>query len=412
MQTPNRLRQLRRNAGWTQADLIDALITTANRLGLPSPTPSSWKTLISMYENGRRPMGTDHRKLFRETYQVTDEELGLSTALAHPTEPVGDAVAAPATWSTPTLAPALAPPSRITLDYLTSVLQQHVQAEPFLGPQLLLAPVSSHMSHVERLCGEADGPLRRDVLRLGARYGEFLGWLHQDAGHPTAAMHWTGQAMLYAQELGDPALTAYLLQRRGNIATEAGYPGHGAGLALAALRHASALSPRLHAVVLRQLAKSKAALGDAHETKRALEAAFAAADHEDESVLAGYCTTAYIEMEAANCQVLLGQPEQAVATYESGLRHWPTAQERDRGLCLARLATAHAIVEDVEGAHQAAAQALVVARSTGSARILAELHQLQPRLARWRKLVEVSELNRELNLMRQPPAERPEERAL
>ncbi len=62
----------------------------------------------------------------------------------------------------------------------------------------------------------------------------------------------------------------------------------------------------------------------------------------------------------------------------------PSARERDRVLCLARLATAHATFEDVEGTHEAAAQALIVARSTGSARVLAELHQLQLGLALWR----------------------------
>lgn len=167
------------------------------------------------------------------------------------------------------------------------------------------------------------------------------------------------------------------------------------------LRYASELSPRVHAVVLRQLANSKVGLGEAAESERAIEQALAAADRGDDDDLAFYCTVSYIEMEAANCQVRLECPEQAVVTYEKSLRDWPAVQERDRGLCLARLATANAILEDVEGAHRAAEQALGIAHRTGSTRILGELYQLQPRLARWHKLVEVSELNRELDLTRQ-----------
>jgi hypothetical protein len=77
--------------------------------------------------------------------------------------------------------------------------------------------------------------------------------------------------------------------------------------------------------------------------------------------------------------------------------HWPAVQERDRGLCLARLATADATLGDVEGSYAAAQQALGIAERTGSARIRDELFRLRPRLAPWRKLVEISELNRALD---------------
>ena len=253
------------------------------------------------------------------------------------------------------------------------------------------------MPLIEQMCLEAYGPLRERVLRLGARYAEFLGWLYQDTGDSSAAMRWTSQAMDYAQELGDASLIAYIFQRRSNIATEAGHAGHGAGLASAALRYASELSPRVHAVVLRQLANSKASLGDRTETARAIDEALAAADSGDDSdPMAGYCSVAYVEMESANCAVRLEQPDSAVEILQIST-HWPTVQERDRGLCLARLATADAILGDVAGAHAAAEQALGIMERTGSARIRSQLHRLQPRLAPWRKLVEVSELNQALD---------------
>jgi hypothetical protein len=88
-----------------------------------------------------------------------------------------------------------------------------------------------------------------------------------------------------------------------------------------------------------------------------------------------------------------------VTTLEASLTRWPAEQQRDRGLCLARLATAYAQMEDVEAAYNAAAQAAAIAQSTGSARILAELGRLQTHLSRWSKLVEIAELNRMLGTM-------------
>ncbi|MEU3325788.1 MULTISPECIES: helix-turn-helix domain-containing protein [Streptomyces] len=399
MKPKSRLQAARHRRGWTQGELIDALVAAAARLGVEAPSPTSWKTLVSMYENGRRPMSADHRLLFREAYEATDEELGFPSA-----DFLLDEHASPPGQDLRSKLPVAV--NTEMLRYLTSVLQQHAQAEPLVGPQFLVAPVQSQMPLIEAMCREAYGPLREEVLRVGTRYAEFLGWLYQDTGHVQEATRWTRLAMEYAHELGDPTLIAYVFQRRSNIATEAGHAGHGAGLASAGLRYASHLSPRAHAIVLRQLANSKAGLGEHGETARAIDQALAETDSGDDSdPVAGYCSVSFIEMEAANCDVRLGRPDQAVDTFRESLRHWPTVQERDRGLCLARLATANVVLEDVEGAHQAAVQAVGIARQTGSSRILNELYRLQPRLARWHKLVEVSELNRELDTMKRaaPP---------
>ncbi|MFH0243156.1 hypothetical protein ACGRHY_12120 [Streptomyces sp. HK10] len=393
MKARTKLQEARHARGWTQADLIDALTAAAERLGVASPTRASLKTLVSMYENGRRSVRRDHRPLFREAYQATDAELGFPSHVEE-TEP-RDPSSAPSPRSK-----LPAPVSTEMLGYLASVLRQHAQAEPLVGPRFLVAPVQSQMPLIEQMCQESHGLLRADVLRVGTRYAEFLGWLYQDTGRTDEAVRWTRTAMDYAQELGDPMLIAYILQRRGNIATEAGHAGHGAGLATAALRHATSLSPRVHAVVLRQLANSKARLGERSETARAIEHAMAATDEGDDSdPLAGYCSPAYIEMEGADCALHLDRPDEAVPTFHKSLSHWPAVQERDRGLCLARLATANAALEDVEGAYEAARQALDIAERTGSARIRAELSRLRQRLAPWRKLVEISELNAALDRM-------------
>jgi len=99
-----------------------------------------------------------------------------------------------------------------------------------------------------------------------------------------------------------------------------------------------------------------------------------------ETDLAPYCTPAYIEMEAANCWLQLQEPAKAVPILEQGLASWPTGQERDRGLCLSRLATAHALAGDLEAACCVGQAALTVLRKAHSARILDQLPRLRRQL--------------------------------
>ncbi|MFG3504069.1 tetratricopeptide repeat protein [Streptomyces sp. NPDC047821] len=346
-----------------------------------------------MFENGRREPGADYQALFSEVYEATRAELGLALETAPP-----QLDALPRQTSLQIPSPAATPE---VLGYLKSVFVQHAQAEPLVGPRFLVPAVQSQVPLIEELCKEASGPLK-DVVRVGARYAEFLGWLHQDTGDYESAMLWTNRALDYASELDDPVLSAYVFQRRSNIAAEAGQAGYAIGLANAALKHAQVLPSQVQAVALRAWANSHALLGQADDCARTLDEARVIADKggDDSDGLAGYCSVAYIEMEAANCAIQLQRPQEAVETLEASLPHWPAEQQRDRGLCLARLATAYAQLEDVEGAYNTASQAVAIAQTTGSARILAELGRPQSHLSPWRKLVEIAELNRLLGSMR------------
>ncbi|WP_267242861.1 hypothetical protein [Streptomyces sp. PR69] len=373
---------------------MDALESAALRLGIALPSRSSLKTQVSMFENGRRAPGPEYQALFCEVYQATRKELGLAVESAPPQLDALPVLPIPRA-SSPRATPEV-------LNYLTSVFAQHVQAEPLVGPRFLVPAVQSQVPLIEELCKEASGPLRDDAVRVGARYAELLGWLHQDTGDSQQAMLWTNRALNYASELDDAALSAYVFQRRSNIAAEAGQAGYAVGLANAALKRARELPSQVQAVALRARANSYALLGQADDCARALDEARALADQaaQDESGLAPYCSVSYIDMEAANCALQLRRPEDAVRTLEASLTRWPAEQQRDRGLCLARLATAYAQLEDVEGAYNAASQAAAIAQTTGSARILAELGRLQPLLSPWRKLVEIGELNRILGSMK------------
>lgn len=261
---------------------------------------------------------------------------------------------------------------------LLDLLAHYAKTDNLLGPRSLLTAVGSQFAQIERMRELARGGVRSGLLTVGSRYGEFAGWLHQDAGDPGAATHWTRQALELAHAADSTALVSYVLMRQSNLASGAGDAVRTLALAGAALRLAP--HPLLRALALRQVARGHALDGDAGECERALDAArsaVAAEPEEDLRSLAGYCTPAFVELEAADCWLLLGQPHRAVPMLEAALPGWPLEQRRDRGLHLARLASAYAACDDPDRAREAAFEAAAMAEQTGSARVGDELARLQ-----------------------------------
>ena len=203
--------------------------------------------------------------------------------------------------------------------------------------------------------------------------------------------------MGWAQAAGNDLMVSYVLMRKSNQASSQGNANRTLGLARAALRGQDRLSPRARALALRQEARGHALAGNPTECARALDAAREqAAAPEDQSeedrILTGYCTPAFIEMEAADCAMLLGQPHQAVVTFQHGLATLPTHYQRDRAVNLARLAVAHAASQEPELACAVAQETAVIVHGTWSARAVAELLRLPTLLSSWPDLAAVAEL--------------------
>ncbi|GAA5056182.1 hypothetical protein GCM10023259_038780 [Thermocatellispora tengchongensis] len=58
-----------------------------------------------------------------------------------------------------------------------SQLQSHYAADAFLGPRHLIGLVTCQYQSLGELAGQAEGPLRRELLRLSAGYADFAGRL-------------------------------------------------------------------------------------------------------------------------------------------------------------------------------------------------------------------------------------------
>jgi hypothetical protein len=80
----------------------------------------------------------------------------------------------------------------------------------------------------------------------------------------------------------------------------------------------------------------------------------------------------------------------------ASLARLPSVHRRDRGVYLARLASAYALSGSPDTSVPKGWEALTVAQATGSRRITTELSQLGSRLARWESMPEVAQLLKEL----------------
>jgi transcriptional regulator with XRE-family HTH domain len=292
--------------------------------------------------------------------------------------------------------------------HLRRVLAEYATVDNLIGPGALLAVVPAQLAAVEQLLEGAEPDARGELLDVAARCAELAGWVHQDAGDLRAADRWTARAADYALGSGDPRLVSYVLMRRSNVASDAGDAGRALALARAALREGDRLTPQLRAVALRQEAHAHALRGDAPACARALDRAMAEVltkrSTEPEFDLTAYCTPGYVGMEAAACWLQLGQPKQAIATLQERRNAWPAGYKRDLGLCLARLAVAHAADRDLEQAAAVGQQAIAVVSEARSARALRELARLDTLVRRWDGASAAAELVPGLRLLTRSPA--------
>jgi hypothetical protein len=196
---------------------------------------------------------------------------------------------------------------------------------------------------------------------------------------------WADRAMEIAQEADDPTWVAYILARKAQRASCDTDGDRTVGLAQAAQR-APDLPPLVRAFAFLQQARGHALLGEARDCQAAVDAAAErVAAHTGHADVGAFCTMSYLRQHEADCWLTQRRPDRAIAAFAVALDDWPANMQRDRGLCLARLACAHLTGErpDPDQAGVVATQAYQVGVATGSARILADLEQVAAQLGPW-----------------------------
>jgi tetratricopeptide (TPR) repeat protein len=214
---------------------------------------------------------------------------------------------------------------------------------------------------------------------------------------PTA---WTERALQQAHAVGDGDLIAYCYVRLGQLAEVDHDDDRVIGLGRAAQR-CGALSRQVQALAIQQEARGHAIAGS--------EATCLVKFDEAQDLIAGvrlrwtdeyqvgfFFEEARLNAQRAECLIQLGKPQDAIVAYQHTLANGEEICRWERGLHLAKLARAHALVGEPDKAADVALQALSLSRSTGTTVIIDELQKLRA----WSHL---ATLNEALDSMRRGP---------
>jgi tetratricopeptide (TPR) repeat protein len=253
-----------------------------------------------------------------------------------------------------------------------------IDSDNLFGPLRVAPAVGDQIAVIHQLRQASRGEDYRDLTHVLAQYAEFAAWLAQDLGDYPAAESWLRRALEWSHIAGDPDLIVFILARASQLAGDiAEDPSRTIQLGEAAITMARPRS-RLAAVAATYAAHGYALDGGPDQCARSYDRAhdlLADADDPD-SAWAAWLDTAYIEVQRAHSQAMLGDYTTAATGFGSAIAALPTGYHRDRGVYLARQALAHAGGQDLEHAADLGLQALLIGTTTHSGRVLTELDRL------------------------------------
>ncbi|MEU3074444.1 Twin-arginine translocation pathway signal [Streptomyces laurentii] len=275
-------------------------------------------------------------------------------------------------------------PALIT--YFQEQLEGHYRADMFLGPHDLIGTVSAQYQLIDKLTRSAKDETRRGLLRIGAAYAALVGWLYQDAGDLGAAAFWRGVTQEMAMRARDAHLIGYALVNQAQVRTDLG-DGHGViDLCEVALDQARRLAPKVRIMAMQQQAHGASLTGDRALVDDLIDQAGALLSRVDDDLPWGNAcrrTPGYLEVQRATCYGRLGLGAEAAALWTQVLAAIPTTARRDRGVYMARQATAAVAAREPEHAVEIARDVAVIVGETGSARMRRELTTLEVAMKPW-----------------------------
>jgi hypothetical protein len=288
-------------------------------------------------------------------------------------------------------------PTTETIAWFEQNLRNQYTADNLLGPRDLMPLMTSYVETIEQMQQNASGAVLERLLRVGAGYAEFTGWLHHDAGDLRGATTWASRALALAEGGMDERMTSFVLMRRAAAALTARSGPYAVRFAQAAQRFDSEETGRIRIIAAVTEAHGHAIAGDGSEVDRTFDTAGALLERYGDEIIDGdptadrYCEPAlYVKIARAKCAVELERAGDAVEAWTDVIDSLPPEYHRDRGQYLGSLARAHILAEQPEAATAAAEEAYSIAIATGSTRTLADLRGTMPSgLAPWSHIPEV-----------------------
>jgi hypothetical protein len=245
------------------------------------------------------------------------------------------------------------------------------------GPGLLLPALIAQTHALQELSRSAGPHTRQELLRLGSRYGEYIGWLVQETGDEQGALWWTRRAVALAGEGGDPHLAAYGLVRRALVALYRADAEQ--TIELARRAQSGRLPSRIRGLAAQREAQGHALAGDHDTCMRRLDQARALLAHHTDSdapVIGTTNLTDPAEMVRGWCLYDLGRPRHAAEVIETQLTRVPQEAVRTRVRFGVRCALAYAAAGEIDHACTLTRELLQGVITVGSATVATDLRAL------------------------------------
>lgn len=272
-------------------------------------------------------------------------------------------------------------------------------------PGFLLPGLIAQTHTLREISAHADYGTRRDLLGLGSRYAEYVGWLMQETGDERAALWWTQRAVDLATAGGDRALGGYALVRRALITL---YQDDAAQtVALAQQAQGGTLPPRIRGLAAQREAQGHALAGDRDACLRALDRARTLLARHDGSadtpVIGSMHLPDSVGMVTGWCLVDLGRPREAAAELDRQLALVSHDAVRTQVRYGVRRALAYASGGEIDHACAVTAPLLDGVAAVRSATVTIDLRHLARLLARHPNHAAVRRLAPRLGTLTRPP---------
>jgi tetratricopeptide (TPR) repeat protein len=369
MMATTKLKQVRQSLGYSANAVIGMLLQRAEKLNFAIMSPTSLKTKLSRWENGHEQVGlAEYRRLFRDVYGRTNEELGFP--------PDDSDEEANELLAQLTIARTV---DAGTVELFRQQVEQARHVDRQFGAVTMLDQLRSNIRQIENLLGYSTLRGQREALAVVLTDASTLaGWEALDRNAIRQAWDHHERAKSAAREADSPLLLAHATAQQAFILIELDQVDQ----AVEQLAQARALvNDKAPALLRAWLAAAHgeglAAAGRRDDALRAFDTASALLpnDPADPSLPFLVLVGAHLDRWRGHALSRLGEPD-AVDHISKTLPRLPPEFIRSRTGMLVDLAYAHAAADDREAALAHARQAKRLATQIKSDRQLRRLDRL------------------------------------
>lgn len=250
------------------------------------------------------------------------------------------------------------------------------------GPSAAISEAQQHLMQMADLVQRLHGEDRKRLTEVQAQMADLAGWLYQDSGYLDGADYWLSKSIEISHSV-DPQVTAFMLSRKSQMLHENDDPEGALDSAQAAIKLVQPGS-RIACVANTFAGHAHALLGDRAQSNTHYKTAHAGLDQMDEAgpgaAYALFMCPAYVLSYEARSLAALHDYSASAERFTAALNQLDPGMHRDRGVYTAWLAQSLTGAGDHDQAAQRGMEALAIASGTSSARILAELRQLEDQL--------------------------------